>query len=159
MDALAVIHIEFDPKMDQEYNKDIGDLSIKISAEIRKSLSQGKKVYFLGFESADLESELIHPRIKRFSKHLNYIPMESVENQFLLAKNSLIEDKIEKGMLCGISYGYCVSGFESLLLGRDSPSFTKDYYRKIVPDMGWTKDKFEQVYNHRIEAKIIRELT
>jgi len=160
MKALTVIHLEYDPKLNKDYYEDIRALSERVGEETSNWMSPEKKVYFLGAESKNLDSELIGPEIRKHSGGISYIPADIIlESQFLTSKDIFIKEGVTESSLCGIKYGYCVPGFNSLLLGGDHRIFKKDYYEKLALAMGWSQNKFEEVYNHIIHSEILKELT
>ena len=158
MNALAVIHLEYDPRRCKDYNKNIRELSGWVGEEISNWMNPEKKVYFLGAESKNLDSELIDPEIRKYSGSIHHIPADIFESQFLTTKDIFIKEGVTEGSLCGITLRYCVSGFNSLLFGEDYRIFEKAYYEKLALMMGWSQNKFEEIYNHIIDSKILKEL-
>ena len=170
MEGLIVIHTEIgsvDPEeMGEESVRNNRKLFEDIATEIQKYLQDGNKVYYLAEESDSPDSELIYPAIREHSPRMVYIHNEMnitsdlwAERQFLMAKDRVMADGLDKIVVCGVAYQSCVGDMYHLLLGEEGPYVTKESYQNEREQLGWSEEKFEQVYNARLNAHIRDELT
>ena len=83
----------------------------------------------------------------------------SIERQFLESKSIFIDDGLERVDVSGIWRNFCVDGFFHLLHGKESEYFLRRNYEYENPELKWSKDKFDSVFNHIFDAAVIEGLT
>ncbi len=163
MEGLIVVHTEImylDPnKLGEQAIKNNRRLFRNIAVEIGRYLQNENQVYYLAGESASPDSRLIYPAIRQHSSRMIYIPRQIAERQFLVAKERIIADGLDRIEVCGVAYQSCVRDMCHLLLGEEGPDATKRSYQNEREKLGWTEEKFEQIFNTRLNAHIREELT
>lgn len=123
-------------------------------------MEANNKVYFLGYESTSQDSRRIYPAIRQYSSNMVYVPNNDLHvNQFLRVKEHAIDDHIDQLAVSGVEYGVCILDVYHLLLGEESPEFTKEDYQNASEKMGWSHEKFVEKFNTRVNAIIREELT
>ena len=164
MEGLIVVHTEMeylDPEVIREETiRKNRKLFEDIATEIQRYLEAGNKVYYIAQDSESPDSDLIYPAIRQHSPNMVYIPGGIVtERQFPIAKDRVMADALDKIEVCGVAYHCCVGDMHHLLLGEEGPDATKEDYQYECERLGWSDEKFEQVYNARLNSHIRDELT
>ena len=156
MDAIIAVHIEFNnQKLREAYNP--------VGEEIGRVLDQGGKAYYLSWT---LSPEETSSEIKKHLDKMEVIPLD-MENgnfpvQYLLTKYKLMQEQgLEKVHLTGTSYDACVRDLHWLLTTDPELIDTKRYtYESAATKyLRWDTEKFERVFNHKLNAKIRYKLT
>jgi len=150
MEGLVVVHPEMgylDPaEMGEEAIRNNRRLFKNIAVEIDKYLKTGNRVYYLAEESDSLDSELIYPAIRKHLPETVYIPCDITEKQFLILKELLIHEGLDRIVICGVAYECCVKDLYYLLLGEggSGPFATKRDYEEESRELGWSKKSLKK---------------
>ena len=163
MEGLIVIHTEMGYLDPNELYEDIIRNNIKlfeaIAIEVQKYLQAENRVYYLAEKSNSPDSKLIYPAIRQHSSRMVYVPNGIAQQQFLRAKEQVMTDSIDQIAVCGVAYKCCIRDIYHLLLGEENPNVTKERYQMESEVLGWSNEKFEQIFNTKLNAHIRDELT
>ncbi len=166
MEGLLVIHTEIEYVSQKKYGRRCANetktLFDKIAAEIGRYIKREDRVYYLAEESESQDSRLIYTPIKSYFPNMTFIPNEAYRQQCLVAKELILSDKPKRVALAGVAYDACVMNMYTLLLGKENPDtgFTKLQYGEIAKAvLGWSKDEFEKIFSHKVNAQIREDLT
>lgn len=162
-EALVVVHAEgayIDPEFsdgrDIMQNKRI---CARIAQEVRRCRRLGYKVYYLEDEHGASDSDVVHPSLGKCFSYMNRIPVTHPDAQFLRTKELMVRDGIGRAYVAGFRRNMCVSYLRDLLLGKDNPALPKSFYDNERKHLHWSKDKFESIYAHGIDAHVRHDLT
>jgi len=166
MDGLIITHAEnnlfrdiFTGKLHEpEYIQKIRGVYRRIADQIEKSLEKKDLVFYLhgGDEIAE-EIRIFTPKMQIIGA--NSLGSGWVEKQFLETKEQVIDRNLEKIAIGGVSYEVCVQSLSHLFLGEDGSEISKDQYRKASKGLGWTPALFDEIFQTRLDARILEELT
>jgi hypothetical protein len=168
MRPLVVIHAE-NGYVDEEFEKAFGRGKIEenaklftdIADEMKSRIKKEGEVYFIPVESETPDSGCMFPAIREISSDLIFIGEPSrYEGKILYVKERLIDEGVKGIDVAGVAYGLCVDDFFRLCYGNNSePSITKEMLQDESERLGWSKEKFETVYNTILDAHILERLT
>lgn len=168
MRPLVVIHTEngyvdeeFERAFGREKAKENARLFTDIADEIKTRIKKGGKVYFIPEESETPNSSCMFPAIRELSPDFIFMGEPSrYEGKTLHVKERLIDEGVKGVDIAGVAYGLCVDDFLRLCYGNNSePSITKEMLQNESEALGWSKEKFETVYNTILNARILERLT
>lgn len=129
----------------------------RIAIEIDRVRRMGWHVCYLPGNGAGLNET--YPAIKRQLGDATIIPNSMcVEEQFLRTKRRFMTQQAGDIALCGLSYYSCVSDLYKLLIGINTKKSERDY-AIFARYMGWTDEFFKKIFNERLNARILENLT
>ncbi len=164
MDILLVVHTEMGcldtGLVGMAWAGKIRRIFDRISQEIGKYVEQRNKVYYLAEESKSPDSELIYPAIRAHSPDMSFIPRNGNHlEQYLRAKELLMTHDVQRISVSGVSYPFCVGDLYHVLLGQDRDEVEEYDFRVAARDLGWQKEEFDRIFDQRLDAHIIEDLT
>jgi len=66
----------------------------------------------------------------------------------------------ESNSICGVAYNFCIEAVYNALVGQESETHQKSQFEKAAREhLHWLNDKFERIFNQRLNAKVLEELT
>ncbi|NQV09231.1 hypothetical protein HQ529_05250 [Candidatus Woesearchaeota archaeon] len=157
---LVVIHTDndfLDPvQIGKESVKNNVNLFDRIVDRIKLNVDKDNAPFYLACSD---DPDSTYAPIKKLIPEHNIFPSDIEEKQFLKAKESLINFTSGKIQIVGVAYEVCVGDFYHLLIGEDGPTLRKQDYQRVVKDLGWDQEKFESIFNIKLDAEIIEDLT
>jgi hypothetical protein len=128
---------------------------------MKSRIKKDGKVYFIPGESETPDSDCMFPAIRELSSDIIFMgEPPGYGKKMLRVKGRLIDGRVKGVDIAGVSYGLCVDDFFRLCYGNNSePSITKEMLEDESEVLGWSKEKFETVYNTILHAHILEGLT
>jgi hypothetical protein len=158
MDALFVVHAELDFATGKQVTGKDLELSERIAAEIEKQLASGNQAYFLAGDAESPDSQLIYPAIRTLIHKMHFVPAFDFSQQFLMAKELAINGDYGSISFVGHARDMCVDYLYNLFLGKDHHEMPKSIYWHSGQTLGWTHQKFEEIVNKKLNAKVLEDL-
>lgn len=182
MNTLIVVHLEsllLDKRVHtSEEIAESKDLLERIAQRIDISIRQGDSVYYLEGKGYTQCQYTVFQMIKEYLSSMVYIPWKrgGIWKQALVTKELLLDERQDTAKqdteqdvevvqqetisVCGVAYTYCVEAVYNALVGQGSEIHSKSQFEKVAREyLRWPNDKFERIFNQKLNAEILKELT